>query len=180
MLCYWTRRWQQLEQRPVFELCDEPRTDLGLCFSPVFVCVSAGTGPAAAHLCVLHYLCVLRSLSPHTACQPNPTIIPYSSTHPLHLHPNPVIPRSVPPLSIYLRVQWCAVCIHLTPRSPWVSPFFPSKHLQSLLWPSLPIPPDTVLARLSRCLKAWHQGFFSAGFSPSRMKMRRKELHSAN
>lgn len=139
-------------------------------------------------------------------------LIPGSSPiHPLILltySPNPVIPRSFfsPPLhptflSIYLPILLSLAHIHCPlqslsplyfipapfpshplslpspPPPPSIHFIFPSQH------PSIPL--DPVLARLSRCLNAWHQGFFffffffpPAEFSPSHMKMQRKELHS--
>lgn len=119
--------------RPVFELCDEPRTDLGLCFSPVFVCVSAGTGPITAHLCVPHTAPVYRRAPPGSLIQPS------SPIHPLILLTYTLILSSSP--FIHLSTYPVMRCLHpLTLCSPWVSPFSPastSNHFSGPPSPSL-------------------------------------------
>lgn len=136
-------------------------------------------------MCVCVYHCV------QSVC----LILRSSPIHPLILltySPNPVIPRFFPPTRPFIHLSLYPVisCSHPLPLC-LCPPFQPSSLLLPLFFPpqaasnhlSCPpshpsIPLDPVLARLSRCLKAWHQGFFSAEFSPSHMKMRCKELHS--
>lgn len=129
-----------------------------------------------AHLCV-HYVfvcvtaCVYRSV--RSVC----LILRSSPIHPLILltySPNPVIPGSYfhpafypfIPLSCYLSLASTAPLSLPPPFQPGslLLPLSPHHHhLQSLTLPSLhpSIPLDPVLASLSRCLKAWHHGFFS-------------------
>lgn len=152
----------------------QPDGDRSICVYFTCLCLCAA---ACVYLCV-HLLClILRS----------------SSVHPLILltySPNPVIPRSVfffhpslypfISLSCYRSLTSTAhlpplpsppICSGLTIR---ICPFS-LYHFQSFILPMLRC---SIPARLSRCLKAWHQGFSCAGFCPSQKKMQRKELHS--
>lgn len=110
-------------------------------------------------------------------------ILRSSPIHPLILltySPNPVTPALYPfiSLSCYLSLAPTAP-LSLAPIPAQFPCFALSPgHLQSLQSHPPSIPLDPFLARLSRCLKALHQGFFSTEFSPSHMKMRCKELHS--
>lgn len=100
---------------------------------------------------------------------PNPVIPRSFSTRPfIHLSPNPIISH-LHSLPLCPPLQSTPISAHLPPFPP---------HTSNRLSFLSSIPLDPVLARLSRCLNAWHQGFFSAEFSPSRMKMQCKELHS--
>lgn len=133
-------------------------------------------------------LCVTTCVCVYHCVQSLNLILRSSPIHPLILltySPNPVIPRffftpALYPfisLSCYLSLAPTAP-LSLDPIPAQLPCFDPPGHLQSLQSCPPSIPLDPVLARLSRCLKALHQGFFSAEFSPSHMKMQCKELHS--
>lgn len=107
---------------------------------------------------------------------PNP-VIPRSFFPPpppnvfIHLSPNPVISRSHPlPPSVPVPLYFIPapfpshpLSLPSPPPPPSIHFIFPSQH------PSIPL--DPVLARLSRCLNAWHQGFFFFFFfSPCRVQ----------
>lgn len=152
---------------------------IAICLSPcVFVCQPrcSSMNVITAHLCV-HYVHVF--ISVFSLCVLNPQIIPsfilssssltsliLSSlalffTQPfIHLSLYPVISRSHP----------LPLCL---------SSFYPFFTTTSDHW-SCPssIPLDPVLARLSRCLKAWHQVFFFRRVQSLPYEMQCKELHS--
>lgn len=154
----------------------QPDGDRSICVYFTCLCLCAA---ACVYLCV-HLLClILRSSSVHPLIlltySPNP-VIPRSFfffTRPfIHLSPYPVIVHSHPlPICPPLPSPSPPICSGLTLR---ICPFS-LYHFQSFILPMLRC---SIPARLSRCLKAWHQGFSCAGFCPSQKKMQRKELHS--
>lgn len=109
-------------------------------------------------------------------------ILRSSPIHPLILliySPNPVIPRFFPTPALYPLI-FLSCYLSPAPTAPLSTdpPQPPPVHLYSLQSCPPSILLDPLLAKLSSCLKALHQGFFPAEFTPSHMKIWCKELHS--
>jgi len=126
-------------------------------------------------LCVCTTACVY--LGAQSAC----LILRSSPIHPLILltySPNPVIPGSFfsfhparypfIPLSL-ARIHCPSVPASHSGPAPFSLPRFPPPPPPNHLSCSPCIPPDSIPASLSRCLKAWHGGFLSSFFSPGRV-----------